>query len=272
MKAQFIDKLLSQPWHIGQTRGRTIIGHVLQCLLRDERPSKDIDGDPLPKTKVVGNIAIVPIFGVLMLNVPDWIKAWGFNLTDANDIAEEIDEVLADPAVTMIVLDIDSPGGESIAGQKLFDVMEAANRKKPVFAFSGDGSLLCSAAYHCAAPAVAIITGKFAEIGSIGTFMSHVDDSEYWESLGIKWEVFRSGAFKGMGIDKLTEEQRAYLQNSVDKFGGLFRSNVAKYRPGIDPADMEGQSFMGSEAAGKGFIGGLAKDLGAAVSKFQKLI
>lgn len=271
MKAQFIDKLVSQPWHIGQESGRTIIGQMLQSLVKGERPAQDFRGDSLPKMQVIGDVALIPICGILMLNVPDWIKAYGFNLTDANDIEEEIDEALQNPAVSMLVLDIDSPGGESIAGDKLFDLVEGANKKKPVYSYCRDGGQMCSSAYECAAPSRAILCGKYAQVGCIGSFMVQMDDSEYWKSLGINWEVFRSGSFKGIGIDKVTDEQRSHLQAVTDSFGARFRANVSKYRTAIDPADMQGQWFIGAEAASRGFAHGLAKNLDSAVVRFRKL-
>lgn len=272
MKSQFIDRLLSQPWHIGTSRGRTIIGSMLQALLKNERPEEDVFGDPLPKMQVVGDVSIIPVCGVLMLNAPDWAKSWGFNLTDPNDIEEEIDESLNNPAVEFIVLNIDSPGGESIAGEKLFDLVESASRKKPVFSFAKDGAMICSSAFQCAAPSVAILAGKFSEIGCIGTYLSLLDDTGWWEQMGIKWEVFRSGALKGIGEDALTTEQRDYLQQTVDAFGDRFRKMVSKYRTEIDPANMQGQSFRGAEAAQYGFTAGIAKDLDSAIGKFRKLI
>jgi ClpP class serine protease len=38
-----------------------------------------------------------------------------------NDIEQEVQRALNDPAVAIIAQDIDSPGGESCAGNKLFD-------------------------------------------------------------------------------------------------------------------------------------------------------
>jgi protease-4 len=273
MKAQFIDKLVSQPWHISKTRGRTIISHIVATLLKNERPDEDVCGDPLPTMQIVGNAAIIPINGVLQCNVPDWIKAWGFNLTDANDIEEELDTALANEAVELIVLDIDSPGGAALAGDKLFALVEAANKKKPVFAWCGDGADMASSAYEAAAPCRAILTGFFADaVGCVGSYLAMMDDSKFWEQMGITLEVFRSGELKGIGEDALTDDQRAYLQSLVDECGANFRANVLKYRTGIDPADMQGQWFRGDEAARRGFTAGTAKNFDAAMKKFQRMI
>jgi ClpP class serine protease len=95
----------------------------------------------------------------------------------------------------------------------------------------------------------------------------HGSAPEFWAQMGMKWEVFRSGELKGIGIDALTQEQRDYLQSLVDNAGATFRSNLLKYRTGIDPADMQGQWFDGINAAKRGFIAANADDLQAAIAK-----
>lgn len=271
MKARFTDRLISQPWHIGASRGRTIISSMLRAILKNERPEKDTCGDPLPKMQIIGDVAVIPISGVLMLNLPDWVKSYGFNCSDPNDIEEEIDEAINNPAIAVLALAFDSPGGESVAGEKLFDLTEAAGRKKPILSFVGDGAQLCSSAYQAAAPSLAIYAGKYSEVGCIGTYMAYLDDSAYWAEMGLVWETFRSGEFKGID-GKLTDGQREYFQSLVDEYGSRFRNGVSKYRTAIDPADMQGQTFRGIDAAARGFVASNVKDLTAAIAKFRKLL
>jgi len=272
MKAQFISSLLQTPWNLERHSARTILGHIVTTLLRGERPTEDIEGEPLPSMQIVGPVAIIPITGVIHMNVPQWIKSYGFNITDANDIAEELDQALADPTVETIIYDINSPGGSSLAGEKLYTLTEAASRRKPIYAWCGDGAQICSAAYHAAASSRAILAGPFAAaVGCIGTYLALLDDTDYWAQMGIKWEIFRSGDLKALGEDPLTDEQRAYLQASVDQCGATFRQSVKKYRTTIADEDLQGQWFTGTESARRGFVAGTAKDLSAAITKFRKM-
>ena len=241
-------------------------------LLKSDRPAQDIFGDPLPVMQVRGDIAIIPIVGRLLVNVPDGFKSYGFNMTDVNDIEIEIDSALNNSSVRIIVLNIDSPGGESIAGDKLFDLVEAANQKKPVLAFCGDGAQMCSSAYECAAAARVIYSGKYAQVGCIGSYLAFLDDTEYWKNLGFTWQVLRSGTFKGIGEDAITDEQIAWLQSQVEQAGAKFRANVSKYRTAIDPEDMEGQWFNGSEAAQRGFVAATVQNLDTAIAKFRQFV
>jgi ClpP class serine protease len=271
MKELFFSRLITTPWNIGPARGRAIIGGMVARLMLGERPERDIGGSPLPVMRVEDGTAIIPLRGVLMLNVPAWVKELGFNVTDGNDIGDEYARALADPAVERIVLDIDSPGGESLCGEKLYDLAAAAGRRKPVFAWAGDGALMCSSAYQAAAPCRAIYAGKFAEVGCVGTYAAVLDDSAYWEQMGIRWEVFRSGPLKGIGIDGITDEQRVYLQGRVEEFGDRFRRGILAYRTGIDPGDLDGRDFRGAEAAARGFVAGLAPSLGAAIARAARV-
>ena len=125
-----------------------------------------------------------------------------------------------------------------------------------------------STAYEAVASCRALYAGYYADrVGCIGSYLAYLDDTEFWGRMGMKWEVFRSGELKGIGIDALTQEQRNYLQSLVDIAGTRFRSNVLKYRTGIDPADMQGQWFDGINAAKRGFIAANVDDLQAAIAK-----
>lgn len=273
MKAQFIDKILSTPWNIHKLRGRTILGHIVSTLLKNERPAEDKYGAPLPKMQILGDVAVIPIRGIVLIGVPDWIKAYGFSLTDANDIEEEVGRALAHPDVRLIVIDGDSPGGSALAGDKLFEVTRQADRRKPVLGWCGDGADLASTMYLAVASARAILAGPYAAgIGCIGTYLAYLDDTEFWEKMGIKFRVFRSGELKGMGIDGLSEHQADYLQSLVGRSGEAFRAAVRQFRTGIAEEDMEGQWFTGIEAAQRGFVAGNAKDLASAITKFRGMV
>jgi signal peptide peptidase SppA len=270
---QYLSKIISAPLALDRVRGRTIIRSLAASLLKNERPAEDIFGVTLPKIQILGDIAIIPILGVIDLAVPDWIKGCGFGITDANDIEEEIAQALVDPNVRFLVFTVNSPGGSSLASEKLFDLVAAANQTKPCFAFVADGEWACSGGYYAIAACRDIYSGPYAgAIGNIGTWLSLIDDTEFWAQMGIKFDVFRSGEYKGIGEDPLSDEQRVYLQQITDRSGALFRKSVSKYRPGIAADDMRGQWFTGREAAAHGFLGGNVNGLNAAIVKFRPMV
>jgi ClpP class serine protease len=273
MKAQFVSRLLAQCWNFDQLRARPFLANIALTLLRNERPAEDVDGDPLPVMRLEGDVAVIPIIGVVVINMPDWIKPYCFGLTDANDIAEEVQRATTDANVAFTVYDCDSPGGLSLAGDKLYDVTEKANKKKPIFYYCDDGCDMASTTFEAVASCKSGLAAPFAAgIGCIGSYIPWLDDTEFWAQQGIKFEVFRSGELKGLGIDGLSPVQEAYLQKMVDDSGASFRKNVSKYRTEIARADMEGQWFEGVEAAKHGFVAGNSPDLNSAIAKFRKML
>jgi ClpP class serine protease len=272
--ADYLGKLLTTCWNIDRLRGRTLLSGIAHALLKNERPSEDFCGDPLPKMQILGDIALIPLSGILCLDVPDWIKQYGINLTDADDIEEELEEALEDANVAMIVLDVDSPGGMSLAGDKLFEIIEAADKTKPVMAYCADGRDMASSAYEAAAAARLLYCGRYAcGIGCVGSYLAYLDDTEFWSQMGITFELFKSGDVKGVGGGvPLNQAQKDFLQATVDQAGALFRKNVRKYRKMINPNDLQGQWFDGITAGTRSFVTGNAPDLQTAISKFRREI
>jgi ClpP class serine protease len=275
MKEAFINKLISQPMSIERHRARTIIASIVQKL-RAERPSEDKWGDPLPKMQIVSDVAIVPVFGPIAIGIPDWVKSYGVNLTDVDDVAEELTQANNDPRVALTVLNFDSPGGWTLAGQKLFDHVAKLQKSaggKPILAWCADGAEVGSAAYHGAMPATRFYTGRYAlAVGCIGTFYTLLDDTEWWKMMGITIEVLRSGDLKGMGLDGYSEAQKAWLQSEANAYGTRFRKDVARYRTELSSAEMEGQFYDGEKAAALGFTHDVMADLPTALAKFRKAV
>jgi signal peptide peptidase SppA len=87
------------------------------------------------------------------------------------------------PNIKAHILKIDSPGGSAMAMLNMADFVKGL--KKPVVAFVDD--LSASAAYGIATGASYIVANrKEAQIGSIGTMCTMVDDREAFEKKGIK--------------------------------------------------------------------------------------
>ncbi len=275
-KIHFISKLLSAVWGLDKIRGRVVLTSIIHPLLphpAGQRPEEDCFGDPLPCMQKLGDIALIPLTGVLSIDVPDWLKEYGLYLTDINDIEEELADALQDANVRMIVFDVNSPGGLSLAGNKLFEIVEAANRIKPCFAYCGAGRDMASAAYDAVAPCTVLACSPHAEgVGCIGSYLAYLDDTDFWAQMGLKWEIFKSGEYKGIGESvPLTEPQREFLQSQTDYYGAIIRANVKKYRSLIADEDLQGQWFPGRQAAQKNFVTTMSDDLQAAIATFRRL-
>lgn len=276
-KTHYISKVLSAVWGLDKIRGRTVLSSIIHPLLprtaRSERPEEDIFGEPLPHMQILGDIAQIPVTGILSMEVPSWLKECGIWLTDVLDIEEEITRALNDANVQMILFDANSPGGLSLAGDYLWEIVEAANRKKPCFCYTGPGRDNASACYNPMSACTALSCSPHAEaIGCVGSYSAYLDDTEFWTMMGMKWEIFKSGEYKGIGESvPLTPAQRDFLQSQADYYGAIIRANVKKYRTAIADEDLQGQWYPGRKAAQKGFVYTLADDAQSAIAKFRRL-
>jgi signal peptide peptidase SppA len=179
-----------------------------------------------------------------------------FGGTSTVALRRDIRQAAADPNVSGILLDIDSPGGTVAGTADLAAEVRAARRRKPVWAHIDD--LGASAAYWVASQADQLFANdRTALVGSIGTVLTVYDQSAAAEAQGVKPLVFATGPLKGAGApgSPVTEEQRNYFQSIVDD------SQVS-----FDAAVKNGRNFTADQLAavktGGVFPAAKALDLG----------
>ena len=197
---------------------------------------------------IVDNVGVIAIDGVIGKRVSSLQKSSG--VVDVDEIQEKMMELVANESIDGIVLDISSPGGTVTGVPELAEYIRAACNDKRVVAYTD--TLMASAAYWIGSSAWAIIAAPSSTVGSVGVYMSLLDQSRAVEMQGLKVELIKAGKLKGIGLPgtSLTDEQRAYLQSRVDYLHEQFRGAVRSGR-GVKVADgvMEGQDFFGEQAA-----------------------
>jgi signal peptide peptidase SppA len=169
--------------------------------------------------------------------------------------------------VDRIVLDINSPGGHVRGVPELSRKIAAWNGQKRIRA-SIDG-IGCSAAYYLAAGCHSIFALETSDVGSIGVVSAFVDESQAYAAAGRKVVMFTGGKLKGAGIPgtALTPEMQAHLQERTLLLYEAFKSHVSTYRKRVPADAMEGQSFLGSQAAKNGLVDGLVDNLNEVIAK-----
>lgn len=217
--------------------------------------------------EVVGGVSIIPVHGVVDRAVTGFDKDTGTH--DLEDLNQWLDEAEANPEVSAILLDFDTPGG-GVTG-----VAETAARirsiSKPVVAFTS--GMCCSAGYWLASSSDAVLATGSSAVGSIGVYMAFADMSKMAENAGVKIEVIKSGDLKGAGIPgtSLSDDQRADLQAQVDAIHAEFKDAVRMRRSLVSEDSMRGQSFSGSEAARRGLVTGLVNNRAEAIARARSL-
>lgn len=215
---------------------------------------------PSPRTQpdAPPGIAVIPIYGTLVRRALGLEAASG--LTSYGEIAATLEAALADPAVTGILLDVDSPGGEAGGVFELAERIRAADAVKPVWAVASDSAF--SAAYALACAASRLVITRTGGVGSVGVIAMHVDQSVRDAQEGFRYTAITAGARKNdfSPHEQLSNEAAARLQAEVDRLYGIFVTHVAAMR-GLDEDLVRGTEaglFFGPEAVAAGLADGEA--------------
>jgi signal peptide peptidase SppA len=173
-------------------------------------------------------IAVVPVHGSLVRRAIALDAASG--LTSYGDIAAMLDAAAADPTVSGILLDIDSPGGEAGGVFELAQRIRAVDAIKPVWALACDSAF--SAAYAIACAASRVFVTQTAGVGSIGVIAMHVDQSVRDAQEGYRFTAVSAGDFKNdlSPHEPIDKAALGRLQTEVDRLYGLFVDHVVSMR------------------------------------------
>lgn len=172
------------------------------------------------------------------------------------DHKKTIQYYLNDPLCRGVVLDIDSGGGQVSGTPEFYDFLEESSALKPIHTYT-DG-LLCSAAYYLAAATSEITANKRADaIGSIGTMVSFIDFSGYYEKQGAK--VITEYATKSTGKNKAFEDllkgdPKEYIKTVLDPITDEFIADVKAGRKSVKEAVFDGSTYNATNALEMGLI------------------
>lgn len=184
-------------------------------------------------------------------------------------IVERVRAAAADPAVSAIVLEVDSPGGEVQGLLDAADAIRAARALKPVVAVASENAL--SAAYVLAAAASKVVVSRTGYLGSVGVVVAHEDVSGALAQAGVRVELIHAGAKKVDGDPSrpLSAAARAEIQARVDHAWNLLAESVGTSR-GMKPEAvkaLEAGVFRGEDAV----KAGLADEIGTLASVVEGL-
>ena len=197
-------------------------------------------------------VAVISVHGTLVRRTVGLEAESG--LTSYAALAAQLDTALASPDVRAILLDVDSPGGESGGVFDLADRIRAATKVKPVWAVAND--MAFSAAYALASAASKVFVSRTGGVGSIGVIAMHIDQSERDLQDGVRYTAVFAGDRKNdlNPHEPISSEAHAFLKAEVNRIYGLFVETVARNR-GIEPStvrDTEAGLFFGQAAVALG--------------------
>lgn len=166
---------------------------------------------------------------------------------------ELLDEAETNSHIKALVIRVNSGGGTATAGEEMSEYLK--DFSKPVVVSSA--SINASAAYMISAQADYIFVARSTEIGAIGTAMQLTDISGLLDMLGVEMETITSADSKdsSYGYRPLTDEERAYYQDMVNKINNMFIQEVMDGRHMTEEqvrAIATGMPFTGDDAIKNG--------------------
>jgi len=181
-------------------------------------------------------------------------------------IASALREARLDKKVKAIVLRVNSPGGSALASDVIWRECLLAKQAKPLVVSMGNYA--ASGGYYISCVADKIVAGPTTLTGSIGVFGLLLNTQKLLNNkLGISIDTVNSNTYADFGstVRPLSAEERAFLQQSVERVYDEFISKVAAGRK-ISKAQVDsigqGRVWCGKDALKLGLVdelGGLNK-------------
>ncbi len=203
-----------------------------------------------------GKVGVINIFGPVDNRMTGELdKAGG---TPLDWVSSAFDSLMGNPGVGAIVFRYDSPGGAVSMVPELADKIYAARSEKPIYAISD--TLMASAAFWLGSAASMVIASPSADVGSVGVYVMHVDESGSLEQDGIKVTTVNAGKYKTefSPYSPLSEDARAEAQSRVNEIYDGFTGALSR-NYGIPVADVrknfgEGRVVSAQKALAVGMI------------------
>ena len=207
---------------------------------------------------VSDKIVVIDVDGILLNKQQSGWMRQGDN--PVSTFLEKLDKAAGDDTVKAVVLRVNSPGGSVAASDMMYHSLVEFKRKtdKPVIACMLD--VAASGGYYLACGCDGIIAQPSCITGSIGTIMQTFSVAGTMEKIGITAVAIKSGNMKDMGspLHELSEEERAILQQIIDRFYEQFLGVVENGRPNIEPEKLrqlaDGRVFTAAQAHEEGLI------------------
>jgi len=274
-----LQALMDRPWAIEPAKLRTICNIVAARSAGVAATKEDIQAalaarhHPQEAPPAVG-VAVIPIYGTLSHRPSAFDDMSGG--TSYDRIRKSLRKAMADPAVSAVVFDVDSPGGTTDGLSELYSDIIAMRGVKPMGAVSN--ALTASAALYLSSAVDELAASPSSLTGSVGCVMVHVDASGWYEDMGVKFTYIHYGEHKVEGNDTtpLSDDTLAYYQNMVNVFGQQFEADIAKAR-GVSKKVVrdtwgKGRVLMADEAVKVGMVDRVEtlEDLSARLAKMAK--
>ena len=175
-------------------------------------------------------IAVIDVQGIITSHAFD---SGGYGMVEL--IKAQLKHAEDDNKVKVVILKVDSPGGEVLASDEIYRAISDFQKNAHKSVVASMGNLAASGGYYVSAPCQWIIANPLTITGSIGVIMHSWNYRGLMNKVGLQPETYKSGKFKDMlsgerNPDEIPTEEREMVQGLINETYDRFKSVVAKGR------------------------------------------
>lgn len=183
-----------------------------------------------------GLVGVIPFRGAVVPREDRYSQMFGE--VGVENTVQRIAVMMADKSIKVIILDVDSPGGNVQGVMEAVAAVRAMNRTKPIVAHAD--YTMASAAYHFSMCADEVSANPSADVGAVGVLAPFIDEQAALELMGLKATSFAYPADKGDGwgmwpnSEKFEERRMEGVKTAYNNFV----SDILAARPGVTAEDI----------------------------------
>jgi ClpP class serine protease len=187
-------------------------------------------------------------------------------------VIDDLNAAIANPNIKGIVLEVNSGGGQAIAGQMMHTAISSS--PKPVVAFA---HMAGSAAYMAAMAADKVVaSNNAARVGSIGTMMTLPKGFASWYNTNYQDEYASASTNKNSAFRAFLQGDMSKLREELEETNEQFLAAVRENRElkggsSYQKHTLSGAMFQAREAKRRGLIDSIG-GLDTAISQLEKLL
>lgn len=170
---------------------------------------------------------------------------------DINKVISCIKRFNSSNDIKIILIKIDSPGGDLNEVYKIIRVLNKVNKTKIAYI----DSFGTSGAYLIASQTDYIISEPYSIIGSIGVVLSYFEIHKLLEKLGIEYKAYYKGKYKDIlsPFRNATEEEERLIMNFIEK---VYKDivDLVKKKRNVSEYVFTSAIFLGKEGIKYGLV------------------
>ncbi len=180
-------------------------------------------------------ILVIPVSG--MISDAPQQDFFGAKPSLVEQVVVQLNKAKTDSQIKAVLLKVNSSGGTVTASDLLYNEISAYKAKTGNKVTVAMMDVAASGAYYLSLPADLILAHPTTLTGSVGVIFMRPKAYGLLEKIGLGVEINKYGKNKDMGTPfrESNDEEKALMQDTVDRFGKRFAGLVEKHRnPGPD--------------------------------------